>query len=264
MQAAIVASAFMLGLAGAPHCTAMCAVPCAVVAGRDGAALPTAAFHAARIAGYACTGAAAAAGLAALGTWGQMPWLRPFWALVHAGLLALGVWLVWQGRQPAWLAGVGRTRAAAPAPAEMPWQPVHLTAVRGRDVARSARAGLAGSLWFAWPCGLLQSALLVAALSNSAAGGALAMGVFAVASSAGLLAVPLARPLVEALAGRAGAPGFALRFAPRFSRYFARHFARKGPIADRWALRAAGALMAALSAWALGAGLWQRIAQACA
>ena len=50
--------------------------------------------------------------------------------------------------------------------------------------ARSAGLGLA---WVAWPCGLLQSALRVAALANTPASGALVMAGFAGASAAGLL-----------------------------------------------------------------------------
>ena len=99
------------------------------------------------------------------------------------------------------------------------------------------RAGLAGGLWFAWPCGLLQSALLLAALANTATGGALAMAAFAVASSAGLLLAPV---LWRRL-GRSGARN-----------------------AEQWALRGAGLLIVAMSGWALTQGLWHRVADYCA
>ncbi len=236
MEATIVASAFMLGLAGAPHCTAMCAAPCAAVIGRGQGRAGSIAFHGSRIVGYAAAGAVAAGGLATLGVLSQAaPVLRPLWALVHAGLFVLGLWLLWQGRQPALLAQFGR--GAQPTLAGAGWQRVSAPAP-SRLAGRPAwRAGLAGSLWFAWPCGLLQSALLVAALSNSALGGAAAMGAFAGASSAGLLLAPF----VWQRLGRAGSGR-----------------------AEAWALRGAGLLMAGMSGWALTAGLWHRFAEYCA
>jgi len=260
MEATLIASTFMLGLAGAPHCTAMCAAPCAAVVGRGAGRAGSVAFHAARILGYAAAGAVAAGGIATLGLLAQAaPMLRPLWALVHAGLFVLGLWLLWQGRQPALLAQFGR--AAQPSLAAAGWQPIgspvpqrvaQMAVMGGAAPARGSsaggggergarsgawRAGLAGGLWFAWPCGLLQSALLVAALSNTALGGAAAMGAFAVASSAGLLLAPL----VWQRLGRAGSGR-----------------------AEAWALRAAGLLMAALSGWALTEGLWHRFAEFCA
>jgi len=237
MEATIIASTFMLGLAGAPHCTAMCATPCAAVVGRGGGRAGSMAFHTARIGGYAAAGAVAAGALATLGLLSQAaPMLRPLWALVHAGLFVLGLWLLWQGRQPALLAQLGR--GAQPTLALAGWQPVSAPSpVRAGGGRGAWRAGLAGGLWFAWPCGLLQSALLVAALSNTVLGGAAAMGAFAVASSAGLLLAPL----VWQRLGRAG-----------------------GGRAEVWALRGAGLLMAAMSGWALTEGLWHRFAEFCA
>lgn len=236
MEATIIASAFMLGLAGAPHCTAMCAAPCAAVIGRGQGGAGSIAFHGSRIVGYAAAGAVAAGGLATLGVLAQAaPMLRPLWALVHAGLFVLGLWLLWQGRQPALLAQFGR--GAQPTLAMAGWQTVSAPAPLRAAGRRAWRAGLAGGLWFAWPCGLLQSALLVAALSNSALGGAAAMGAFAVASSAGLLLAPLVwRRLGRAGSGRA----------------------------EEWALRGAGLLMAGMSGWALTGGLWHRFAAYCA
>lgn len=236
MEATIIVSAFMLGLAGAPHCTAMCAAPCAAVVGRGAGGAGSIAFHASRIAGYAAAGAVAAGGLGTLGVLAQAaPVLRPLWALVHAGLFVLGLWLIWQGRQPALLAQFGR--GVQPTLALAGWQPVRAPAPLRAASGHAWRAGLAGGLWFAWPCGLLQSALLVAALSNSALGGAAAMGAFAVASSAGLLLAPL----VWQRLGRAGSGR-----------------------AEAWALRGAGLLMAGMSGWALTSGLWHRFAEYCA
>lgn len=241
MEAAIIASTLMLGLAGAPHCTAMCSAPCAAVVGRGGGLGTSAAFHLGRVASYAAVGGVAAGGVATLGVLAQAaPVVRPLWALLHAGLLMLGLWLVWQGRQPPLLAQFGRAlqpSLATAGGAGGGWQAVQVAHPRGGGAKPAWRAGVAGALWAAWPCGLLQSALVVAALSNSVVGGAAAMAVFAAASSAGLVLAPL----VWRRLGRLGSA-----------------------LAEAWALRAAGLMMVAMSGWALAEGLWHRFAEYCA
>ena len=224
MDAALVASAALLGLAGTPHCAAMCGAACTAVIGRAGGSAP--AFHVARLLGYAAAGAVAAASVGVLATLGQWsPALRPLWTLVHAGALALGLWLLLTGRQPAWMERLGRSGRAPAAPGG--WQ----------RISGPARAGLAGSVWFAWPCGLLQSALLVASLANTPAGGAAAMAAFAGCSGLGLSAAPW---LWQRLGGGAAAGG-----------------------AAPWAVRGAGLLLAVGSAWALGHGLWTQVMAYC-
>ena len=227
MDPALIASAALLGLAGAPHCTAMCGAPCAAAIGRQGAWPATAAFHLARVTSYAVAGAVVASAVGALAMLSQLsPVLRPLWTVVHALVLSLGLWLLWTGRQPAWMASLGRAPAAVTAPAG--WQ-----AVRG-----PARAALAGGLWVGWPCGLLQGALLVASMTGGAASGAAAMAAFAVASSPGLLLAPWAW---RKLSGR-----------------------RDPAAIERWAIRAAGLMLAAASGWALAHGVWDRFAAYCA
>ena len=96
------------------------------------------------------------------------------------------------------------------------------------------RAGLIGMLWAALPCGLLQSALLVAALASTPVSGALVMAVFAATSSVSLWLCPA---LWVRLAG--------------------------GDAAARWqgaAIRGAGLVLAAASLWALLMG-WSSLAQ---
>ena len=226
MDAALIGSAALLGLAGAPHCTAMCGAPCAAAVGRAGGVPATLAFHVARVAGYALAGAVVASAVGALAMLSQLsPALRPLWTMVHALVLALGLWLLWTGRQPDWMASLGRAPAVT-APAG--WQ-----AVRG-----PARAALAGGLWVGWPCGLLQGALLVASMTGSAAAGAAAMAAFAVASAPGLLLAP----------------------------WIWQKLSRHGDAAtrERWAIRAAGGMLAAASGWTLTHGLWERFAAYCA
>lgn len=176
------------------------------------------AFHLARLTSYASGGALAAASLGALATWSRFsPALQPFWVLLNAGAVVLGLSLIWRGRQPAWMARLGRAPSIV-ASASTPdgWA----------SLGMPARAAGTGALWVAWPCGLLQSALVVASLTNSAAQGALTMASFALASAPGLLAGPwLLRRLVGTAQG-----------------------ARRR---EDWACRAGGFLLASASAWAL-------------
>ncbi|MBI3156714.1 MAG: sulfite exporter TauE/SafE family protein [Burkholderiales bacterium] len=229
MDLALLASALLLGLASVPHCTAMCAAPCAAVTGgpAQGRATRWIAFHAMRVLAYSIAGAVAASSVGVLGTLADWtPMLQPLWTLVHAAAFALGLWLLWCGRQPAWLEAIGRGsfRAAAPA-------------ARWQRVRAPLRAGLAGGMWVAWPCGLLHSALLVAAMASSTAAGAIVMGGFAAVTAAGLALGP-------ALWAWVGGGAVAARAAG-------------------WGVRLAGLALAGASGFALGHGLWMRIAPYC-
>lgn len=232
MDLALIVSAFMLGLAGTPHCAAMCGASCAAVLsgcarhpGGD-TTVPSVAFHLARASGYAAAGGLAAAGVGVLSMAGQAaPLVRPVWTLLHIAALALGLWLLWTGRQPAFMSRVGHRREAVPLATAGGWQ----------AMAGPLSATAAGAAWVAWPCGLLQSALVVAALANTPQAGAAAMAAFALASAAGLQLAPW-------LLARLGARG----------------------IAASWAVRLAGAALVGGAGWALGHDLWGRIAAYCA
>jgi sulfite exporter TauE/SafE len=230
MDQALFISAVLMGLAGTPHCLAMCGAACAAATGggRTGALW---AFHAGRLLAYSAAGAVAAASVGSLASLGQaVAALRPLWTLVHIAAMALGLFLLWQGRQPEWMERLGRVRAHTVA---------HRSGQRWHVMAGPARSAGIGLAWFAWPCGLLQSALLVAGLANSAAGGALVMAGFALASAAGLWLGPaIWRRMVSGQAAASWASGTA---------------------AVRWA----GAALASASAWALGHGLWTRFAAWC-
>jgi len=220
---ALIGGAALLGLASTPHCAAMCAAPCAAVVGRGpGAARSQAVFQTARVASYAVAGGVAAASVGAAEALAQFsPALRPLWVLLHGAMLVLGLWMLWQGRQPAWMGGIGRV------PVQGAWAPV-LGPVSGPG--RQFKAAAAGSAWVAWPCGTLQSALLLASLTGHAGSGAAAMGAFAVLSSAGLLAAPWIWQRLGAQAGR-----------------------------EALLVRAAGALLALGSLFALGHGIWHQV-----
>jgi sulfite exporter TauE/SafE len=209
MDLALVLGALMLGLAGAPHCAAMCGPASGALlrgCGRPSPHASTAAFHAARVLGYALAGAVAASSVGALERLGQLsPVLRPLWTLLHCAALGLGLWMLWQGRQPAWLENLGRGGARL--------APQQATQAGGwQRMQGPGRASAAGLLWVAWPCGLLQSALVMAALANTAWGGAAAMAGFAIVSAAGLGLAPWA---FARLAGRGLAAGQASVWAVR-------------------------------------------------
>ena len=242
MDPALFLSAVLMGLAGTPHCLAMCGAACTAASGggRPRDLLP---FHLGRLLAYAAAGAVAAASVGSLATLGQaVSALRPLWTMVHMAALALGLYLVWQGRQPAWMERLGRTRSTAVPhrPGER-WQ-----AVRGP--ARSAGLGLA---WVAWPCGLLQSALLVASLANTAWSGAAVMAGFAGASAAGLVLGPALWWRLTGGRSRGTVAGASTRPTGAAA------------LSASTAVRFAGAALAAASAWALGHGLWIRLAAWC-
>jgi sulfite exporter TauE/SafE len=231
---ALVLAAALMGLAGAPHCAAMCgAASAGVVRACSGAQSGRgwAAFLSGRTVAYAAGGALAASAVSLLATLGQTAGaLRALWTLLHLAAFGLGLWLLITARQPAWLKEVGRAPvpAVGGAVAAGGWQ----------RMQGPLRAGGTGLLWLAWPCGLLQSALVVAALANTPLTGALAMLAFSLTSSLGLAVVP-------ALSSRWTAARFAAWQSPA------------------WAVRLAGLALAGASGWALGHGLWERVVAPC-
>jgi sulfite exporter TauE/SafE len=243
MQWVLVLSALAMGLAGTPHCLAMCGAACTATAAACDRAQPQRALlalHAGRLLAYSAAGAVAATSVGALGAVAaETPVLRPLWTLVHLFALMLGVVLLWQGRQPGWLAEIGRGARSPSVPAGAGGVAVLLPAGRGPGDGRW-RAVAAGTAWIAWPCGLLHSALMLAALAQGAAGGAVVMAAFALASAAGRVGVPW-------LWWRLGG-GRSHRLSPR---------------ATSAAVRLAGAGLVAASAFALGHGLWARVWALC-
>ncbi|MBU0828591.1 MAG: sulfite exporter TauE/SafE family protein, partial [Gammaproteobacteria bacterium] len=192
MLVTLASTALLMGLAGGSHCLVMCAAPCGALTGqggtvqesaeqavhwvpRGGVVRRTAAFHAGRLAGYAAAGALAALAMDSL-AWltQQTTALRPAWTLMHVAVMAWGLMMMAQSRQPAWVEQAGR-------------------AVWGRVrplVGAPAGVLAAGFLWALMPCGLLYSALLVAALSGGPAEGALTMALFGIGSGVWLVSGP--------------------------------------------------------------------------
>jgi len=188
MSTTLAATALLMGLAGGPHCTAMCGAACAGVVrvGRQPKMSPLM-FQAGRLLGYSAAGAVAAQAVQGL-AWmtAHTAALKPAWTLFHVGVLAWGLMLLVLARQPEWVSHAGRGV----------W-------LRVRPLA-GARGGVftAGALWALMPCGLLYSALLVASLSGGAADGALAMALFAAGSGLWLAAAPRLLQKVRELGDR--------------------------------------------------------------
>jgi sulfite exporter TauE/SafE len=173
----LAATAVLMGLAGGPHCAAMCGTACGAItrAGAAGSSRSLWSFQLGRLAGYSAAGAVAGGAVQAF-AWlaTQTAALRPVWTLFHLCVLAWGLLLVTQARQPMWVSAAGRSAWA-----------------RIRRLA-SARGGVfaTGALWAFMPCGLLYSALLVASLTGGPLQGAGAMALFAIGSAGSLLAAP--------------------------------------------------------------------------
>ena len=222
MQTALAATALLMGLAGGPHCVAMCGAACAGI-GRSSTGTNTRSmwiFQAGRVLGYSALGGVAAASMQGLG-WLSVhsAALRPVWTLFHVAAALLGLMLLWQARQPVWLED-GARRV---------WSRVR-SATKG---SAGAAPLLLGVLWSLLPCGLLYSALLVAALTSSALEGAAVMALFALGSSVSLMA----------------GPWLWLRL--------------RKPGSGQWAIRLAGLALLATSLWALWMGLVHNTAPWC-
>ncbi|WP_332775146.1 sulfite exporter TauE/SafE family protein [Polaromonas sp.] len=226
MQTTLAATALLMGLAGGPHCIAMCGAACAAASagnGRAGGGKSTRSlwiFQAGRVVGYSSLGGIAAASMQGLGWLSvQSAALRPVWTLFHVAAALLGMMLLWQARQPVWLENTarkvwGRVRAVT-------------------EGSRGAAPLLLGVLWALLPCGLLYSALLVAALTSSMLEGAAVMALFALGSSVSLMA----------------GPWLWLRL--------------RGQGSGQWAVRLAGLALSVTSLWGLWVGLVHNTAPWC-
>lgn len=223
MQTSLAVTALLMGLAGGPHCIAMCGAACAGIgqaAGeRRNAAMWT--FQLGRVAGYSALGAVAAASIQGVGWLSvQTAAFRPIWTLFHVAAMLLGLLLLWTAQQPVWLESAARRL----------WSGVRaLAAGRGRGTPL-----VIGMLWTFLPCGLLYSALLVAAMTSRVWEGATVMALFALGTSVSMMA----------------GPWVWLRL--------------KGAGSGQWGMRLAGLALAASSFWALWMGLVHNTAPWCA
>lgn len=214
MQTSLAVTALFMGLAGGPHCIAMCGAACAGLGQAAGERRNEAmwGFQLGRVLGYAALGGLAAASIQGLGWLTiQSAALRPVWTLFHVAAFMLGLVLLVRAQQPVWLESAARRL----------WSSARaLAAGRGRGAPL-----VVGTLWALLPCGLLYSALLVAAMTGSAIEGAAVMALFAAGTAVSMMA----------------GPWLWLRL--------------RGTGSGDWGVRLAGLALAASSAWALWMGL---------
>lgn len=176
MQSPLVVTTFLMGLAGGPHCIAMCGAACASLQQNSVKGWQIWQFHAGRLLGYAALGALAAGSVKSLAWFSsQTASLHPLWTFFHVLVLAWGLVLLMYARQPSWADDVGRKI----------WTQVRQFANRPGGIL------MTGMLWALMPCGLLYSALLVASLNANAVNGAMSMASFALGTSVSLMLGPL-------------------------------------------------------------------------
>jgi sulfite exporter TauE/SafE len=216
MQTSLAVTALFMGLAGGPHCIAMCGAACAGLGQAAGERRNEAmwVFQLGRVLGYAVLGALAAASIQGLGWLTiQSAALRPVWTLFHVAALLLGLLLLVRAQQPVWLESAARRL----------WNGARaLAAGRGRGAPL-----VVGMLWALLPCGLLYSALLVAAMTSHALEGAAVMALFAAGTAVSMMAGP----------------------------WLWLWLRLRGAGNGNWGVRLAGLALAASSAWALWMGL---------
>lgn len=181
MLGSLLFSALLMGIAGGPHCLAMCGSACMGVSRWPGqsAARSLWLFQTGRLLGYSTLGAMAAMSMNALGWLAEETTVfHPFWSMLHMAAMLWGMWLMWRAEQPLW---VNRT-------AQRVWQAM---SGKTRAMSKHKLAPLwLGMAWALLPCGLLYSALLVAMFTAGALQGALVMAAFALGGGLMLTVFP--------------------------------------------------------------------------
>lgn len=195
MSATFIFTAFVMGLAGGPHCIAMCGAACGMMHQRSSTKItfhPNIdskrwafsylalsflnnlkhgtpwSFYLGRLLGYASLGALAAFSVKGLAWFsGQTAIFQAVWTFFHAMVFAYGLMLLIFGQSPTWAERWGRRL----------WQAVS-------QYTQHKRTGyfFTGVVWALMPCGLLYSALLFASLQADWLKGALSMLAFALGS----------------------------------------------------------------------------------
>lgn len=188
MLASLLLTAFVMGLAGGPHCVLMCGAACGAMQTPPNLSSPPRSiplrvvqtipwsFYLGRMLGYGLLGAIAAETLRGL-AWlsNQSHLFQPLWTFSHTLIFAWGVLLLILGRQPQW--AVQR--------AQLVWAWI-------KQHTAHARSGyfVTGIVWALLPCGLLYSAVMLASLQSQWLQGALVMIAFATGSATILALAP--------------------------------------------------------------------------
>ncbi len=210
---ALVATAFLVGLAGGVHCVAMCGgIVAALGLGAPSAGPRPAsagvprqlAYSLGRVASYSCAGAVAG-GLGGLGVdagGGALPVQVALLVAANGLIILLGLYL----------AGLGNAVLALERAGSVVWRVVHGLGARLSPANTRRRAVVVGLAWGFLPCGLVYSVLATALVSGGAGRGALVMASFGLGTLPNLLAAGLAaeslrrlvrKPLARRIAGLA-------------------------------------------------------------
>ncbi len=189
-MAALLGTAFVVGLLGGVHCMAMCGGVVAALgmrspgqAARGNGVLRQLGYNGGRLATYAGLGAVAGA-IGALGL--RAPGARP---VQIALLVAANVVVVLLGLSVAGLARAARFLERA---GGLVWRGVRRLGGRIAPADSAAGAVAAGVVWGFLPCGLVYGVLATAVAAGSAARGALVMAAFGAGTLPNLLAAGLA------------------------------------------------------------------------
>lgn len=176
MLSSFALASFLMGIAGGPHCIAMCGGMCVYIQQNQTNSSNYLLFHLGRIMGYAILGAVAAMSVKSLAWFSaQTASLHPLWTFFHTLVFAWGLLLLLFARQPVWVDAFGKNV----------WTKLKSATSHQRGVV------ITGMLWALLPCGLLYSALLVASLQANPVNGAVSMAAFAFGSSLFLVVGPV-------------------------------------------------------------------------
>ena len=241
MQFSLALTALFMGLAGGPHCVAMCGAACAGLGQAAGERRTSAifTFQFGRLIGYSLLGGLAAASMQGLGWLTiQSAALRPVWTMFHVATSLLGLVLLWQARQPVWLDAAGRQVWACAK---------RVGGARGAPL-------LLGTLWALLPCGLLYSAVLVAAMAGGVWQGAVVMALFSLGTSVSMAVAPLLWLKLQKQEEIAISAHIPVKGRGGFF---------KARSAGDWGVRLAGLALALSSLWALWMGLVHNTAPWC-
>jgi len=223
MLTTLLATAFLMGVAGGPHCVVMCGAACTGIARAKPKNMGL--FHLGRLVGYALLGLIAASSVQTIGWLGvQSAALRPLWSFMQVTALVLGLVLFIQAKQPVML----------DSGAKKMWGRISQSYQTSKLGGQPYTPLVVGMLWAFMPCGLLYSAVMVAGLTARALDGAWVMMAFAIGSSLSLMVGPwLWLKLKSATA------------------------------TGQWGIRLAGLALVATSSWALWMGLFRNAAPWC-
>ncbi len=184
MYSSLLLTSLLMGFFGGPHCLAMCGAACVALKNpsTQGVQNNLIFFLLGRLLGYASLGALAAISVQGIG------WLsihssvfRPLWGLFHVAAFFVGLVLIWRADQPIWLNTFAKNIWGRVS--QHPW-------LAPRAIPQLSTFML-GFVWALLPCGLLYSAVWVAALSANAFEGALVMASFALGSASVLVLGPV-------------------------------------------------------------------------